>query len=502
MATAGECEREIPIVRDVEVVVAGGGCAGVFAGLSAAKRGARTLLIERFGTLGGNSGPGMIYGCVNPFAGASHHLSDGEKSLAAEMHRRVEARRPPSVRVRPAFAALFSDVAMQMAEEYGLDLMLSAYAADPMVEEGVCKGLFVETKSGRVAVRARVVIDATAEADLARRAGAPYVRRVPADVDFLPAIREHFNRAPYQNWNEIGHVFMVTGIDWKAYERFIGDGKAVRLQDVRPIAPPGIIHDGNPQYPAQLLPAMREEWKAGTYRFARELRPGTSLFWETNMNSPEYGFVRVGYDSGEGTTTIHGDLDIDDWEQISLAERVLRRHAHETLEFMRRRAAGWADAWMLFTAPFMGARGGPFIEGEYMVTPDDIVTGARHEDVVIRATWETRYREVLESPKATPRTADGYDIPYRMMLPKGLDNILVVGRGSSYVRRGHDPGTRGRVVQYRLGEIAGIAATMAVAAGQTAKSLNVKELQRRLLAEGFTFGDTDRLRELGLLDEG
>ena len=501
MESVREAEKAIPVVRDVDVVVAGGGCSGVFAGLSAAKRGARTLLIERFGVLGGNAGPGMIYGCVDPFAEAPLLVFDGAKGLAAEMQRRIEARRPERPFVRPVFAALFSDVAMRMAEEYGLDLMLSAYAADPIVEAGVCKGLFVETKSGRVAVRAKVVIDATAEADLARRAGAPFVRWAPLDPEFAPAIRERCCREPYSNWNEVGLVFLVSGINWQAYEQFVGDAKAARLQDVPWTPPVGIVNDVNPQCPLRLLPAMREEWEAGSYCFAREIRHGAGLFWQPNMNCPHYGFVRIGQDAGEGTTIIHGDLDVSDWEQMTLAERALRRHAYDTLEFMRRRAPGWADAWMLFTAPFIGSRGGPYIEGEYTVTPEDIVTGARHEDAVIRVIWEARQREILDSPKATPLTESGYDVPYRMMLPKGIDNLLVVGRGSSYVRRGHDPATRARGVQYRLGEIAGIAATMAIAPCQGTRTLNVKDLQRRLIAEGLTFGETDRFRELGLLGE-
>ena len=483
-----EREREVEVVREVDVVVAGGGCAGVFAGLSAAKGGARTLLVERFGTLGGNSGPGMIYGCVDPFSQA--HTSDGEKGLAAEMHSRVRARLPRTNPPRAAYAALFSDVAMRMAEELGLELMLSAYAADPLVENGVCNGLFVETKSGRVAVRAKVVIDATAEADLARRAGAPFVRRVPVDPDYAPVIQERYNQRPYENWNEIGHVFLVAGINWGAYLSFLGDTKAVRLGDIPPIAPPGILRDVNPRFPERLLPALREEWDSGAYRFARELRPGTGLFWQASMDRALHGFARVGEDCGEGATIIYGDLDVDDWEDVSLAERTLRRQAYETVEFMRRRAPGWADAWMLATAPFIGARGGPFIEGEYTITPGDIAAGVRHDDAIIRVVWEAKNPAVLAGPKATPRTATGYDIPYRVMLPKGLDNLLVVGRGSSYVRRGHDPATRARPVQYRLGEIAGIAAAMAIGAGQSVKSLDVPELQRKLLAEGFALGDT------------
>jgi hypothetical protein len=500
----GEPAKRVPVAREVDVAVAGAGCAGVFAALAAARNGARTLLIDRFGTLGGNVGPGMIYGCVSPFSEASLQLYGGSVGLAREVETRVEVLRAGRAPTRPLYASLFSRVMAEMMDESGVELMLSAYAADPIVDAGKVGGLFVETKSGRVAVRARTVIDATAEADLAKRAGAPMIRHVPPDPAFSPVILARYRQEPYSNWNEVGLVFLVAGIDWARYEEFIKDSQAVTPEGLPHIEPNGIVDSLQAgvvpclKYPSKLATALQSAWERGSYRLACEFRPGAGVFWQSNMNCPERGFVRLADGLGEGTTIVYGDIDVDDWEQVSRAEHELRKHAHATVAFMQRAAPGFENAYVVATAPFAGARGGPCIEGEHVVTPQDILAGARHPDVVLRSIWEAR--RIADHKSATPATREGYDLPYRMMLPKGLDNLLVVGRGSSYVRRGHDPATRARVTQFHLGQVAGMAAALAGRAGTSVRALDMKTLQRDLLRQGFFLGNEARLRELGLIE--
>ncbi len=94
---------------------------------------------------------------------------------------------------------------------------------------------------------------------------------------------------------------------------------------------------------------------------------------------------------------------------------------------------------------------------------------------------------------------EGCDVPYRCLLPRGVDNLLVVGRGAAYVRRGHDPtGMRARPLVMVLGQAAGVAATLAIESNTTVKGVERRELQRLLLTDGFHLGHADRLRELGL----
>jgi hypothetical protein len=213
------------------------------------------------------------------------------------------------------------------------------------------------------------------------------------------------------------------------------------------------------------------------------------LYWQFRM-------IRLGADTAEDAIAIHGNFDVDDWKDVADAEHEMRRLAWDAVQFMRRHAPGFENAWVLATSPFIGARGGPCIEGEAVIRPEDIVEGRRQPDVVLRAIWETQ--RLREQGGATDQALSGYDLPYRMMLPKGLDGILVVGRGSSYLRRGHDPATRGRIVQFHLGEAAGTAAALAARTGTSVRALDVAELQRKLLESGFYLGEADRLRQLGL----
>lgn len=490
-----EKEKRVKIACEVDVIVAGAGCAGVFAAMASAKYGARTLLVERLGVVGGNTGPGMIYGCIDPFEGSGLHLPGGNRGLVKEAESRSKALMAGLPEKRPAYSSLFTQVVSQMLDEHGVELMLSACAADPIIENGVVKGLMVETRSGRLGILGKVVIDATGQAEIAARAGAPMIRHVKADPEYWPVLRKCYNQDYYRNWNEPGLVFLVAGVDWDKYGEFMCESKAVVAEGFPHIEPNGVIDDAHGEgikpfmtYPSVLMPSLREAWEKDEYRFAKEFRPGAGLIWQPNMNCPEKGFMKIGTELAEGTVIVYGDVDVDDWRQVSAFEHKLRRHAYDTVSFMRVHAKGFENAYVLLTAPFIGARGGPCIDGEYAVKLSDILHGARHEDAVLRSIWEAP--RLAKDPRATPRTGEGYDMPYRMMLPKGLEGMLVVGRGSSYIRRGHDPATRARIIQYHLGQVAGTAAAFAVRDKCPLKTpALVKSVQAELRRQGFTAGD-------------
>ena len=163
--------RDIPVVADVDVLVAGGGPAGIAAALSSARSGARTVLVERYGYLGG-----MITG-----AHVTHILGvgDGEKPLAQGITREIRDRLERLSAISPVLdcgdyavdAEVFKWQAAEMLLEAGADIRLHTLACAPVLEDGRVAGAFFEGKSGREAVRAQVTIDATADADLAFRAG-------------------------------------------------------------------------------------------------------------------------------------------------------------------------------------------------------------------------------------------------------------------------------------------------------------------------------------------
>ncbi len=144
----------------------------------------------------------------------------------------------------------------------------------------------------------------------------------------------------------------------------------------------------------------------------------------------------------------------------------------------------------MWTSAYLGARASVGIVGEYYLTFDDFLSGARFDDVLFRSYVARR------QGKGDPR---GCDIPYRIMLPKEVDNLLVVGRGASFERRGHDSPVRPRFSMMMLGESAGISSALSVADNVTPRKLSIRRLQKTLLQEGFFLGEPHRLSDLNLI---
>ena len=459
-----EAERRVPVAADVDVVVAGSGISGMFAALRCRRAGLSTLLIDRLGALGGNMGPGMVVG--GSFAGeADVTLIGGLHGIPRELLERVAARRvdPVGADVDPARSnypedvLLVSSVATEMMGETGVSLLLGTTIADPIVAsdggaEPALTGLFIENKNGRQAVRTRVVIDATGDAGIAARAGCPMIREVdpnPAWAD-SKIVRPGSNEgAPLHN--NMGIYLLINQIDWSA------GGGALNRTGVN----------------AKLPPQQRAQIDGGG---------------EVTLQAS--GGRRLGDVLGVAIT-LKGAIDSGDSTHVTQAETLMRRFALECAERLRQSAPGCERCYALHLSPVVGARGGPCIDGEYTLTVEDHERGARFDDVL--------FVNVHEGRPPHAGAAEGCDVPYRCLLPRGVDNLLVIGRGAAYVRRGHDPtGMRARPLVMVLGQAAGVATALAIEADTTVKGVDRRELQRRLLADGFHLGDRARLRELGL----
>jgi hypothetical protein len=473
-----EPAKPVPVAYDLDVVVAGAGIAGMFAALAAARLGARTLLVDRFGAPGGNLGPAMVVagGVYNEAEGT---LVGGLAGIPKEMISRLEALRGAP---RPNYADesnIISYLALKMAEEAGLELLLAVWAADPIVEQGRVGGLFVETKSGRVAVRARVVVDATGDADVALRAGVPLISELPPQPAFAPLVRPELLREEYAVWNDTGIFYLVAGVDLAAYQRFAAARAPVGEDDRAWLQERGVAG-----YPGPLVAPLREAWEQGAFRPTGDVEP------RVHLSSPGQ-FTPYGSGLAGGRVNVRGEIRRNDMMQHSRLEAALRRQAFETVQFFRRHAPGFERAYLLFVAPYFGARGGPFIDGEHTLTPAEAFTGQRFPDVL--------FRNIHEGQPVHGGEPSGFDAPYRMLLPRGLDGLLVTGRGAGYLRRGHDPtGMRARPSIMALGQATGAAAALAARNGGSTRTLDVKALQRLLLEEGFHLGDDARLAELGL----
>ena len=173
-----EPARQVPVAYDVDVAVVGGGLSGMFAAIAAGRQGVRTLVLDRFGSLGGNLGPAMIVG--GSVAGeAPVTLPGGLQGIPKEVNDEMEALRTESGHKYADIPNIISHLAAQKALAAGVEILVPVWVGDPIVEAQRVTGLFVEGKSGRVAVKAKVVIDASADADVCRRAGVPVITDMP-----------------------------------------------------------------------------------------------------------------------------------------------------------------------------------------------------------------------------------------------------------------------------------------------------------------------------------
>lgn len=483
--SATEPARERPVVHDVDVAIAGSGISGTFAAIAAGRLGAETLVIERFGALGGNIGPAMIWGGTLD-AEAAGTLPGGLAGISKEFLSRLDTLLGDTPRNYANLSSTCSRLAYDMMREAGVELMLSAYASDPIVQDGLVQGLFVESASGRVAVRAKVTVDATGVASLAARAGAPIFRHIPAQESFAPIVRPNYLKSEYPKWNEAGLVSLVAGVDFDRYHAFEGWQAEPSEDDARWAEERG-LRGQNPLYAL-----LRQAYERGEGDPCLPLAPQMHVSVIVPAIATRAGPRTLDdYRGGIGSIRLgaFGAIDIDDAEQVTLLETGLRARAHELVQIMAKYVPGCEGAYVLFTAPFIGTRGGPWIDAEHVLTPEESIRGARFDDVIY-----VNIHEALHGG-----ASGGFDVPYRMLLPKGVDGLLVTGRGAGYQRRGHDPsGMRARPSMMVLGETTGAAAALCARRGESPKSLEVRELQRQLVEQGLHLGDRARLAALGI----
>ena len=489
-----EPEKHIPVIYEADVVVAGGSVAGVFAAMAAARNGARTVLVERFGAVGGNMGPGMIcggsLGSGRPHPQTHHQAAiyPGFVGIPKEFIERHASLGGGAV---PPYSSgnylrdsnVASYTAMKMLEESGVTLMLSTFAGDPIMEGDRITGLFTENKSGRQAVTAAVVIDATGDADVAKRAGAPLLY-------------------PKASYHEIdGHAptgmalyFVVGGVDWDAYNAYVREYEPTPEDTAW--AQQSLGEKKSPKY-RHLWTFLRQAEERGEYRlpviedfYGTRIEMGILIankpHWKTEVPLEKTHAVGT-----VGPSRIYEEIDTGDGAHISKLEATLRMSAFELAHFYKTYVPGFEDSYLLVVAPFLGARGGPCIEGEYTLTMDDCRAGRRFDDVIYLYGEFRALRYTCEQGECK-----WTDMPYRVMVPQKVDGMLAVGRSASGIP---DTLLRNRMAVKHMGQAGGTAAALAAQSHTSPRDLDVKALQRALLDAGFYLGDMARLKELGLV---
>ena len=260
-----EVKKSVPIVCEVDVLVVGSGIAGSTAAVTAAREGARTMVVDRFGYPGGNMGPGLIAGAPNLELPESM-AKTGLPGIPGELVRRCEKYCNAQL-LNHYFrdSPVISYVLLKMMRESGVELMFNTYAADPIMEEDKITGLLVENKSGTQAIKAKVVIDATGDADVAFRAGAP--------VD---------------NGSSLFHAgiyFAIGNVNVEKYEKEAVQ-KELEVEDLN------WAQDitGNLEHLKPLIPYYRKAWESGQYKFIQKIDNRWSILCDHGIFRSVSGF--------------------------------------------------------------------------------------------------------------------------------------------------------------------------------------------------------------------
>ncbi len=464
--------QTLPIYAQPDVVVAGGGPGGLAAAITAARAGAHVLLIERHGFLGGVATAAMMPAFVASgwAAGLGREVLD---RLAKEGGAPVWDNAPGRTQTTPFDPETMKQVALDMVEEAGVELLLYTQAVDAMMSGSDLFGVVIENKGGRQAITARVVIDATGDADLAVRAGAAYQKGRSQDSRMRP----------------MALLFRLGGVNLDETMAYLTE----HPEEIQPQFRQGtVLRVGNERVLSRLSGFNELVDKA---RARGELDPNCYYFrLETGWF--ERGIVTV------NTTRVY-NVDGTDARDLTRAEIAARRQIAQLVAFARKYIPGCQHAYLLDTAPGMGVRETRRIVGDYTLTIDDVYADRRFKDSILAlrqrvprplpANWDVHGPDPGEGAKSdplewahahVPSEPHTYELPYRCLLPRGVGNLLMAGRTIA-VDHFIDGFTRNMLICMLFGEAAGLAAALAAAQRVAVRDVEISQVQEHLTAHGI-----------------
>jgi hypothetical protein len=440
--------------RDYDVLVVGGGNAGCAAALASARNGQRTLLVERYGFLGGTAtasmvGPWMTFhsGGQQIVGGIAQEIVTRLKEMGASPGHIPDTSDYVST-ITPFDPEVHKALLFDMMSEARVRLLLHAWFTDALCDGDRVIGAVFETVGGRRTYRARVVIDATADAYVAASAGVDTQKgdkrgRVqPASLMFRMSHVDLEKTAAYVRTHPSQ---MRTSL--KAHER-----KAQRLTAVA---------------------GLYEIWQSaqrGGLDVPREL---VSFFVSPYPDEVTINMTRV------------TDIDPLDPDDLTRAEIEARRQAMQIARFFCERVPGFENARIAATATQIGVRESRRIVGRYTLTREDVLEARDFPDAVARSAYPIDIHNPSGSGTTTHRLAPGasYAIPYRCLVPAEREGLLVAGRCISTTHEAL-ASTRLTPTVMTLGQAAGTAAAIACESGVPPSRIDTAVLREKLLRDG------------------
>jgi len=448
-----------------DVLVVGGGPAGIGAAAGAARAGAGVVLVERYGFLGGNATAGLVMPLMAYFT--EHHIREekgaattllptdhgvGVPVIAGVVRDFVERLARAGGAIEPSLQTgytvpfdpeTFKQVALQFMDELKISYLFHSYASDILKENHHVRGVGFQTKSGPVAIKADVTVDCTGDGDVAAMSGASFDIGRPADGYTQPMTL----------------MFRIVGFDKAVFAEYAHK------------------HPGQWRGVHGLWDLITKAAKAGDLQLPRE-----DILFFAGLHEGEIvvNSTRV--------TKLYGT---DVWD-LTEAEWHSRKQMQQIFAFLKKYVPGFQNSYIVQSATQVGVRETRRIVGDYQLTQKDILLARQFDDVIARCT----YPMDIHNPKGKGTTlmrlpaGMAYDIPLRSLMPKEIENLLTAGRCIS--------GTHEACSSYRImpvamatGQAAGVCAALAAASGRAPRSVPFKLVQRELLNQKANLRDIE-----------
>ncbi len=437
-----------------DVIVVGGGTSGLVSAIASARKGAKTLLVERYGFLGGSANYGFPF--LAFFSGNGEKVVDG---LAEEIVQRLIKEGGSKGHMRggrwrtdgnyefsltPYEHEVYKYVVQEMALEHNVKLSLHSYLLGAIVSSNKIIGIEILTKSGRKTIYGNTFIDATGDADLSYLAGAPF--------EFKAA----------DSMQNVTMTFVLDNVDLeKMYNDLQNDGNIKGRDDwhVRLVRGPKFDTDN----------------KEGIVHLA-----GHMSLWDER---PPLSFTAVSWREGILSLNLTRTININPVDENSIVDGEIleRKNVINTVKQCQKRIPGMENCVLVRTAHQLGVRESRRVIGEYVLTEDDVVNCVDFEDGIARGAYPID----IHDPKGGKtqftflKNGGSYSIPYRCLTPKKIDNLIVTGRIISVTHEALGS-TRLMATCMALGEAAGIAAALSSEEKSLPRNIDVKKIKEIL----------------------